>query len=140
MTDDPGTTQTPQAGVAQAVGDLSDQTRRLVRQEITIAQREIRDKAAEGAPALALAAAAGVLGLAAGASAYRLTLRLLERRLPPDVAALAAAFGYGAAAGGAAALAVARIRRLPPLLPETASRASQAMAGAADEAGAPPQS
>ena len=82
------TPKSPQAGIAEALGDLSEQTRILVRREIDAAQREMWEKAKESAPALALLGAAGTLGLLAAASAYRLTLRLLERRLSPASAVL----------------------------------------------------
>ena len=137
MTETPETPPTPQDGMAQAVGDLSEQTRRLVRQELDAAQQEIRDKVTEIAPALALAAAAGGFGLLAAASAYRLSLRLFEKGLPPAAAAFAATIGYGAAAAGAAVLAARRIRSMPPLFPVgTARQASQAVADVTGRAGA----
>src|SRR3954447_3015499 len=95
--------QSPQAGIAGALTDLSEQTRILVRGEIAAAQRETWGKLKATAPAVGLLAGAGVLGLAASASAYRASLRLLERWLPPTGAALVATavYGGGAAAAGA---------------------------------------
>lgn len=137
MNETPETPPTPQVGMAQAVGDLSEQARRLVRQELGVAEREIRDKVTEIAPALALGAAAGGLGLLAAASAYRLSLRFVEKRLPPAAAAFAATLGYGGAAAGAAVLAARRIRRMPPLFPVgTARQASEAVAEVTDKADA----
>lgn len=129
------TPPTPQAGIADALGDLSEQTRILVRHEIDAAQREMWEKAKQGAPAFALVAGAGVLGLFTAASCYRLTLRLLEKALPPAAAAFAATAGYGAGAACMAVLAARRIRELPPPFPaETAKRTGRAVAEAAENA------
>ena len=49
------------------------------------------DKAKKSAPAFGLAAAAGVLGLFAAAASYRLSVKLLEKLLPPVPAAMVAA-------------------------------------------------
>lgn len=148
MTESSPAQDTPQAGIAQAVGDLSEQTRNLVRQEINIAQREMRDKAVQSLPAIALAAAAAFFGLLTVASAYRLSVRLLEKRMSPAGAALAATLAYGAAAGGSGVLAAQQIRKLPSLFPAETARqtseavadASDAVADAADKAGAAAES
>jgi hypothetical protein len=130
------TPETPQAGIAEALGDLSDQTRVLVRHEVEAAQREMCEKAKASAPALVLLVAAGALGLLAAASSYRLSLRLLETRLSPPAAALAATLAYGGGAACAAVLAARQIRQLPPLFPaETARQAREAVTEAVAEAG-----
>lgn len=127
--------ETPEAGVAGSLHDLSEQTRRLVRQEIDAAQQEMWDKAKASAPALGAAALAGALGLFAAASGYRFTLRVLEAAMPRPMAALLATVGYGVGAAGAASYAVGRFRELPPLLPsETARQAGAAVAETAREA------
>jgi Putative Actinobacterial Holin-X, holin superfamily III len=141
--------QSPQAGIAGALTDLSEQTRILVRGEITAAQRETWAKLKATAPAVGLLGGAGVLGLAASASAYRLSLRLLERWLSPTVAALVATALYG---GGAAAAGVAgyqQLRALPvpfpadtvaetgALVEETAAEVRRGAAGATDVPGRP---
>jgi hypothetical protein len=126
--------QTPQEGIADALGGLSEQTRLLVRHEIDAAQQEMWAKAKAAAPALALLAATGVLSLFATAALYRFSLRLLEKRLPRATAALLAASGYGAAAAGAAAASVRALRRLPPPLPTETAR--QTGAGIAEAAAA----
>src|SRR5437588_7031920 len=113
--------QTPQEGITEALHDLSDQTQALARQEFSAAVRETWEKARQEAPAVALLAAAGALGLFAAASSYRLSLRLLEKRLPPATAALVATAGYGVGAACAALLAVRWMRELPlPAPTETA--------------------
>jgi hypothetical protein len=116
------TEQTPQEGIAHALGDLSEQTRSLVRQEIDAAERELWEKALAAAPAVALGGIAAGCALLAAASAYRWSLRLLERAVSPPAAALLATVGYGAAAGVAGAAAYRRFRAAPAPLPtETAA-------------------
>jgi hypothetical protein len=122
---------TPQEGIADALHDLSDNTAALARREVRSALQETWQKARQGGPAAALLGAAGLLGLFAAASAYRLSLRLLEKRLPPATAALVATGIYGAAAAGAALLGYARLREVSLPLPtgtarETASAIAEA--------------
>lgn len=112
--------QSPQAGIAGALTDLSEQTRVLVRDEITAAQRETWSKLKATAPAIGLLGGAGVLGLAASASAYRASLRLLERWLPPAGAALVATALYGGGAAAAGVAGVQELRRLPVPFPTEA--------------------
>jgi hypothetical protein len=123
--------QAPQEGIAEALHDLSDHTAALARREVRSAAREMWSRARQGGPAAALLAASGVLVLAAAASAYRLSLRLLERRLSPAGAAFAAVAVYGTAAGVAGALGYARLREMPlPLPVSTAGEAASAAAAA----------
>jgi hypothetical protein len=114
--------QTPQEGIAEALGGLSEQTRILVRHEIDAAQQEMWSKAKAAAPALALLAATGMLGLFATAAVYRLSLRLLESKLSNATAALFAATGYGAATAFAAVASVRALRKLPSPFPTETAR------------------
>jgi len=126
--------QSPQAGIAGALTDLSEQTRILVRDEIAAAQRETWGKIRAIAPAAGLLGAAGVLGLAASASAYRASLRILERWLPPTAAALVATAVYGGAAAGAGVVGARQLRTLPAPVPaETAQQAAAAVQETAAE-------
>jgi Putative Actinobacterial Holin-X, holin superfamily III len=128
--------RTPQAGIADALSDLTEQTRNLVRREVEAAQREMFGKAKASVPVAGLLAATGVLGLLAAASSYRLGLRLLEKVLPPATAALVATVAYGGGAGFAAVVAVRKIHKLPPPFPtETAKDASAVIGDAAAEVG-----
>jgi hypothetical protein len=127
-------TETPdeaQAGVSDALHGLSENSRALVRHEVDAAQREMWVKVKEGAPAFALLGVAGFLGLLSAAASYRLSLRLLEKLLPPVPAALVATAGYGAGAGCAAVFGLRRLRDVPPLLPaETARQTGKTVADA----------
>jgi Putative Actinobacterial Holin-X, holin superfamily III len=125
--------------MAEALSNLSDQTRSLVKGEIDTALRESWAKAKRSWPPAALIAASGVLILLTAASSYRLSLRLLEKRLSPAGAALAATAVYGAAAAAAAALGLRQLRDVPvPLPTQTVRQASGAVAGAASQAARAP--
>jgi branched-subunit amino acid ABC-type transport system permease component len=126
------TTDNPQADIAGTLHELSEQTRVLVRREIDAAVQEMGQKARHSAPAVVLLAVAAAAGLLAAASSYRLSLRLLEKAMPPATAALTATLGYATAATVAAALGARRLRQLPPPLPvDTARQTGQAVADAA---------
>lgn len=111
-----------QQGVDDALHDLSDNSRALIRHEIEAAQQEMRDKAKQALPAAGLLAVAGAFGLLSAASIYRLSLRLLEKNLPPATAACTAAAGYGVIAGAAGAAGVVWLRELWPLVPAETAR------------------
>lgn len=128
-----------QADVADALHNLTDQTQKLARKEIRSALLETWQKASTSAPALGLLAASGCCALLAAASSYRLSLRLLEKRLSPAGAALAATMVYGGAAAAAAAVGIQRLRHMPlPVPARTARHAEQAVATAAETAGTQP--
>jgi hypothetical protein len=131
-------TETPeqaQAGVADALHDLSDNSRALVRHEIAAAQREMLGKAKQALPALGLLGAAAFFGTLSAAASFRLSVRLLEKSLPPAAAAFAAAAGYGMAAGAAAVMGVQRLQAIRPLFPaETARDTARTVADATGQA------
>jgi hypothetical protein len=138
VTENSDSPPTPEAGISEALHDLSDQTRALVRREVDAALREMWDKARRSGPAVALLAASGALALLAVASSYRLSLRLLERRLPPAASAFAATVGYGAAAAWAGIAGVRAIRRAPLPLPAETVREAQESVGEANRNFSPP--
>jgi putative superfamily III holin-X len=121
------TPRAAQGGVTDALHDLSENSRTLVRTEVEAAQREMWAKAKESAPTFALLGAAGFLGLLSAAASYRLSLRLLEKLLPPIPAALVAAAGYGTGAGCAARLGLRQIQEMPPLFPTETARQTRQM-------------
>jgi hypothetical protein len=128
-----------QEGVAEAVRGLSDNTSALVRHEIAAAQREMLAKAKQALPALGLLGAAAGFGVLSAAATYRLSVRLLEKGLPPATAAFVAAAGYGAAAGAAGVIGLQRLRESQPLFPvetarETAKTVTDAAKAVADTA------
>jgi hypothetical protein len=116
-------------GIADALTDLGEQTRILVREEITSAQRETWTKVVRTAPAAGLLGGAGGLGLLSLASGYRASLRMLETRLSPVAAALTATAVYGVGAAVAATLGVQRLRALPVPFPSATVQDAQARVG-----------
>jgi hypothetical protein len=114
----------PEEGIADALSDLSGQTRALVRREVESAQAEMWAKAKAAAPAVALLALSATLGLAAAASAYRWNLRMLEKALPPSAAALMAVLAYGGAAAWTGSMGLQRLRQLPAPVPTDTVRAT----------------
>jgi hypothetical protein len=133
-------TETPeqaQAGVAEALHDLSDNSRALVRHEIAAARREMLGKAKQALPALGLLGAAAFFGTLSAAASFRLSVRLLEKTMPPATAAFVAAAGYGMTAGAVAALGIQRLRAVQPLFPaETARDTARTVADATGQAAA----
>lgn len=121
----------PAQRVAEAIEDLGEQTRNLVRTEMAAARREMWDKARHSGPAVALLGMAGVLGVFSLASAFRMATRLFERLLPPGAAALVAALAFGGAAGWAATEAAKRLHDVPLPVPTGTARATAEEASAA---------
>lgn len=102
-------------GLADAVHGLTEQTKVLVRSEVSAMQREMFDRLKSNGPAVALTAGAIVSGTFAGAALYRLSIRTLEKWLSPMTASLVAALGYGFAAGrlGMAGVRAFKSARVP---------------------------
>jgi hypothetical protein len=103
--------ENPQAGIADAFSQLSEQTAALVRQEIQSARDELQRKLSGLVVAGALLGGATALGGFAAASLHAWLLRVLEKRLPPASAALLAGVLYGGAAGALGAAGVRRLRQ-----------------------------
>lgn len=122
----------PQADLADTLGQLTDRSRELVRQEVQAARAEMVDKARAAAPGLALAGVAAAMGLAAAASAYHLMLRVLEKATSPVTGPFLATAVSASAATGAAIAARRALRAAPPPVPsETAASTGRAVAEAA---------
>lgn len=127
---------TPQAGIADAFAQLSQETATLVRQEINAAKSEMLERLTKLAPGAGMLAAGGAAALLAAASAYRLSLRMLEARMSPTKAALLATAVYGAAAGALLPAAMRQIREAPmPFPAETVETTRQAVSEVRQTAG-----
>jgi hypothetical protein len=116
------------------MAESAEENLALARYVAEAAQREMWGKARQRVPALRFGALAGTFGVLAAASTYRLNVLLLERKLPPEVAAFVAAAAYTGGAGCAALLAARRWRGLPAPLPtETAHQVAEILAGATQD-------
>lgn len=101
----------------------------LTQYVIESAQQEVATKAKEGVPALRMGVVAGTCGVLAAAASYRLSVLLLEKVMPSELAALTATVAYGTGAGCAAVAAVRRLKETPVPLPiDTARRVADAVA------------
>jgi hypothetical protein len=100
-----------------ALRALTDDLRRLVREELAAAQQELMGKAQRAKTAAALLGGAGMLGgLALGAGSTALT-RALEQVLPRATAALAASAICASGAAALAAVGLNELRRTLPVVP-----------------------
>jgi Flp pilus assembly protein TadB len=100
---------------AELVRDLTDQVGRLARTEVTLAAREIKDKAKHAGAGAAIAGAGGVLAFYGGATLVAGCVLLLALALPAWAAALIVAGALFAAAGVAALVARRQLRRGAPV-------------------------
>ena len=104
----------------EVIRGFVDDVRELLQQELRTAQEELAGKARVASEGVLLLGVAVVLGaLAAGASTVMI-MRMLEKVLPPTMAATVATVIFAAAAGVLAAAALAEVRRALPLVPERA--------------------
>lgn len=113
-------TTTGPTGESGSTGDavraLTDDVRRLVREELGSAQRELIDKARRAKAAGILLGGAGLFaGLALGTGATVLT-RTLDRVLPPATSALVTSAVYGAAAAALASAGISELNRILPVV------------------------
>ena len=115
----PKSSRTENSGT-EAIRGLVDDVRELLQQELRTAQEELAGKARVASEGVLLLGVAVVLGaLAAGASTVMI-MRMLEKILPPTMAAAVATVIFAAAAGVLAAVGLAEVRRALPLVPERA--------------------
>lgn len=112
--------------LTDAIQSLAGQTRSFVQRQFEAAEREVVAKLKESEPALGAVAGATLLGTFALASSYRLTVRVIEKALPPIPAALLATAGFGAGATWCAVTALEALRRAPAPLPSETARAAAA--------------
>jgi hypothetical protein len=105
---------------AEAIRDFVDDMRELLEKEMRTAQEELAGKfrvASEGALVLGVAVVLGAL--AAGCSTV-VIMRMLEKVLPPTLAATVATVIFAGAAGLLGTAGLAAVRRALPLVPERA--------------------
>ncbi|WP_067487993.1 phage holin family protein [Actinomadura hibisca] len=121
------------AELAEQVDGSLEQNMALAEQVIKAAQQEMAEKARQRIPALRMGAVAGTLGALATAASYRMNMALLEKKLPPELAAMVAAAVYSGGAGAAALAAIHKWRGLPAPLPtETARQVVEVIADSKD--------
>lgn len=103
-------------------GDLLDALRddvsELVRQELRNAKGEMQDKARQIGKSSVMLGSAGLLGALATGTAVTLLMRMLDRFLPPRLAAFVATLILGGGAAGLALVGVRELRKARPAVSE----------------------
>jgi uncharacterized membrane protein YqjE len=99
---------------------LTDQTTRLVKQEIELAKLELQEKGKKAGVGAGMFGAAGALGLYALGALTATIILALATFLPAWVAALIVTVVYGAIAGVLALRGKAQVKQATPPVPEQA--------------------
>jgi membrane protein len=120
---------TDERSISQLVGDLTEQTKRLVRAEARLAGREMAAKARRGARGIGALSVAGVLAGYGGFALVICVILALAKVLDGWVAALVTGGGLLVCAGLAALIGRAQLRRaLPPVPEDTIERVREDIA------------
>lgn len=108
--------------VGQLIGQLSEQTSRLVRDELQLAQTELKNTAKHAGVGAGLFGGAGVLALYGGGALVTTAIVVLDLVLPLWLSALIVAVVLFAAAGVAALLGKKQLQQAAPPTPERTVR------------------
>jgi len=103
-----------------AIRDLVDDVRGLLKEELRSAQDELAGKARVASEGVLLLGVAAVLAAVAAGTSTTMIMRTLEKVLPPIVAAAVATIIFTIAAAVLARIGLAEVRRALPLVPEQA--------------------
>jgi len=106
------------ASVGELARQLSEQTSRLVRQEMELAKAELSIKGKQAGLGAGLFGGAGVLGLFALAALTAAVIAALSLAMATWLAALIVAVVYGAAAGVAALIGRRKVQEALPPVPQ----------------------
>ncbi|KAA9149064.1 phage holin family protein [Amycolatopsis acidicola] len=116
-----GSTAVEDRSIAQLVQDMSEQTRRLVRDEVQLAAAELKDKGKNAGVGAGLAGAAGVVALFGALAFVAAAILALALVVPGWAAALIVGGALMLVAGTAALIGRNKIRRAVPPVPEEAA-------------------
>lgn len=108
--------------VGELIGQLSEQTSRLVRDELQLAQTELKATAKHAGVGAGLFGGAGVLALYGGGALVTTAIVALDLVLPLWLSALIVAVVLFAAAGAAALLGKKQLQQAAPPTPERTVR------------------
>lgn len=113
------TTGSPDASIGELLTQLSAQTSRLVRDEMKLAQHEIRESVRHAAKGAGLLSAAGILGFLSAATLVAAAVAGLALVLPLWASALIVGVALLAAAGVAALVSRREAAHVTPAAPKT---------------------
>lgn len=125
---------TADRSTAQLLGDLSEQTAALVRQEIRLAQLELQDKGKKAGLGLGLFGTAGVIAWFALGALVAAAILALATAVDAWLAALIVAGALFALAGLAALVGKKEVGAAVPPVPEHAAQSARADVDAVKEA------
>jgi hypothetical protein len=106
------------ASTADLLRDLSEQTSRLVRQELELAKAELTVKGKRAGMGAGMFGAAGLLGLFAAGALTAAIVAALSLAMATWLAALIVAVGYGAIAGVLALTGKGKVQEAMPPVPQ----------------------
>jgi uncharacterized membrane protein YqjE len=102
----------------ELVGQLTDQTKRLVQQEMELAKAELSEKGKKAGLGAGMFGGAGLFGLFAFAALTAALIGALDTAMPFWLAALVVAVLYGAVAGALALTGKNKVAEATPPVPE----------------------
>src|SRR5215217_4651600 len=120
MDDHGAGSETRERPTSELLKQLSDQTTRLVRQEIELAKLELSEKGKRAGVGAGMFGGAGVFGLYAVGALTATIILALATFLPGWLAALIVTVVYGAIAGVLALRGKSQVKEAAPLVPEQA--------------------
>jgi hypothetical protein len=106
------------ASTAELLRELSEQTTRLVRQEVELAKAEVSVKGKRAGAGAGMFGAAGVLGLFAAGALTAAIIAALSLAMATWLAALIVAVVYGAVAGVLALMGKKKVQEAMPPVPQ----------------------
>jgi uncharacterized membrane protein YqjE len=115
---DPGDSDLRERSMGELLRQLSEQTTRLVHQELELAKAELQQKGKEAGAGAGLFGGAGALGLAALGALTACFILALNAIMPAWLAALIVAVVYGAIAAFLALRGRDKVKQATPLVPE----------------------
>ena len=104
--------------IGELLRQLSEQTTRLVHQELELAKAELTQKGRQAGAGAGLFGAAGAIGLLAAAALTTCFILALDAVMPAWLAALLVAVLYGVIAAVVGLRGRDRVRQATPLVPE----------------------
>src|SRR5918912_1511324 len=110
-----------EASAGDLVKQLSEQTSRLVRQEVELAKAELAEKGKRAGIGAGMFGGAGIFGLYAGGALTAAAILGLATAVAPWLAALIVAAVLGAIGGVLALTGKTKVQQATPPLPEQAS-------------------
>ena len=114
----PGTDDLRERPIGELLKQLSEETTRLVHQELELAKAELAQKGRQAGLGAGLFGAAGVIGFLALAALTTCIILLLDAAMPAWLAALIVAAVYAAVAAVLAMRGRAKVKQATPPVPE----------------------